>query len=105
MIVTANLFLHHFEDADLKRLLALAASRCDAFVACEPRRSLFALLAAKMVWAIGANDVSRHDAAASVRAGFSGSELTALWPSEGWRISEGARFPFSHVFVAVKNAF
>ena len=32
---------------------------------------------------LGANDVTRHDAVASVRAGFAGKELSALWPG-GW---------------------
>jgi hypothetical protein len=105
IVITANLFLHHFQDEDLRRLLALAASRCSAFVACEPRRSKFALLAARLTVLIAANHVTRHDAAASVRAGFSGNELTALWPREGWTVSEGPRFPFSHCFSAVRNAF
>jgi hypothetical protein len=105
VIVTANLFLHHFDDDDLKRLLALASSRCNAFIACEPRRSPFALLAARLTLLIGANDVSRHDAVASVKAGFSERELSALWPSEGWTVRENARFPFSHCFSAVRNAF
>jgi hypothetical protein len=99
-IVTANLFLHHFDDAALGRLLALVAARSDGFVACEPRRSAFALAASRMVFALDANDVTRHDAVASVRAGFTGSELSALWPQEGWRLAEHAAFPFSHVFTA-----
>jgi len=43
-IVTANLFLHHLDDAALQRLLGLVAARRRSFVACEPRRSAFALL-------------------------------------------------------------
>jgi hypothetical protein len=35
--IVANLFLHHFEPAPLRRLLALAARRAPLFVACEPR--------------------------------------------------------------------
>ncbi len=97
-IITANLFLHHFDDAALSRLLALAASRTKAFIACEPRRSRFALLGAHMVWALGANDVTRHDAVASVRAGFTNLELAALWPPGDWRLDEHAAFPFTHVF-------
>ena len=37
-IVTANLFLHHFDDTALARLLAQVAASGRAFVACEPRR-------------------------------------------------------------------
>jgi O-methyltransferase domain len=99
-IVTANLFLHHFDDAALKRLLAVVASKTRAFIACEPRRNAFAVLGARMVWALGANRVTRHDALASVRAGFTGHELSSLWPQGGWRLNEHASFPFSHVFTA-----
>jgi hypothetical protein len=100
-IVTTNLFLHHLDDAALARLLALVASRTRSFAACEPHRSAFALLGARLVGVLGANDVSRHDAVASVRAGFQGLELSALWPQTGaWRLSERAAFPFTHVFDA-----
>jgi hypothetical protein len=50
---------------------------------------------------IGCNAVTRHDAAASVRAGFAGRELSALWPARpGWRLREGRAGLFSHLFVA-----
>ncbi len=100
-VVTANLFLHHFPDARLRRLLALAATIAPRIVACEPRRSAWSLGASRLLWAIGCNDVSRHDAAASVRAGFRGTELSALWPrQQGWRLSERPAGLFSHAFVA-----
>jgi hypothetical protein len=100
-VVTANLFLHHFPDARLRRLLALAATIAPRIVACEPRRSAWSLGASRLLWAIGCNDVSRHDAAASVRAGFLGTELSALWPrQQGWRLSERPAGLFSHAFVA-----
>lgn len=100
-IVTVNLFLHHLDDAALARLLALVAGRAKGFAACEPRRSAFALLASHLVFALGANDVTRHDAVASVRAGFRGGELSSLWPPAGaWRLGEQAAFPFTHVFKA-----
>lgn len=97
----ANLFLHHFDDARLARLLALVASRARLLVACEPRRSGLALAGSRLLWALGCNDVTRHDAAASVRAGFAAGELTALWPkATGWKIEERWAPPFSHLFVA-----
>jgi len=102
-IVTANLFLHHFDQVALKELLALVAARAKTFVACEPRRSAFALLGARLVFVLGANDVSRHDAVASVRAGFAASDLSALWPQDqtsSWRLREKAVFPFTHLFEA-----
>jgi len=100
-IVTANLFLHHLETPALAQLFALAASRAQGFVACEPRRSAFALLGAKLVGVLGANEVTRHDAVASVAAGFRGTELSALWPGgRGWRLRERGAFPFTHAFTA-----
>jgi hypothetical protein len=100
-IVTANLFLHHLDEAALTRLLALVAARAKGFAACEPQRSGFALLGAHMVGALGANDVTRHDAVVSVRAGFHDSDLSALWPQSGrWALGEYAAFPFTHVFRA-----
>jgi hypothetical protein len=98
-IITANLFLHHFDDAALTGLLALAATRAPAFVACEPRRSRFAWLAAHLVFALGANAVTRHDAVVSVEAGFTKRELSALWPP-GWKLREQMAWPFTHVFAA-----
>jgi hypothetical protein len=100
-IVTANLFLHHFDDVALRRLLALVASHSRYFVACEPRRSAFALLSARLVFALGANDVTRHDAVASVRAGFRDLELSMLWPKDrAWICREHGVFPFSQMFWA-----
>lgn len=103
--IVANLFLHHFEDAPLARLLARVAQRTRLFVACEPRRTRFALHASRLLWLLGCNDVTRHDALASVRAGFRDAELSRLWPPEpGWRLEERAAPPFSHLFVARRDA-
>ncbi len=74
-VITANLFLHHFPKEQLTRLLTRIAQLTRLFVACEPRRAMMALLASRMLWAIGCNDVSRHDAVVSVRAGFNEQEL------------------------------
>jgi SAM-dependent methyltransferase len=102
--VFVNLFLHHFDDARLVRLLGLLATRTPLFVACEPRRSPLALAGSRLLWALGCNDVTRHDAVASVRAGFAGTELTAAWAasvgSGSWQTRERAAWPFSHLFSA-----
>ena len=102
-VITANLFLHHFEDEALARLLALASRKAPLFVACEPRRSSFALTGARLLGAIGCNDVTRHDAAVSVRAGFRGDEISRLWPDGEWTRREEKRGGFSHLFVARKT--
>jgi 2-polyprenyl-3-methyl-5-hydroxy-6-metoxy-1,4-benzoquinol methylase len=103
--IVANLFLHHFEREPLRRLLELVAPRCALFVACEPRRTQPTLQASRLVGLLGCNDVTRHDAVVSVRAGFTGREISELWPREwGWRLSEKAAWPFSHLFVAQRDA-
>ena len=101
--IVANLFLHHFHDVSLGRLLAAVARRTSRFVACEPRRSAFALAGSRLVGLAGCNDVTRHDAVASVRAGFSGNEISALWRTAGWRVDERGRGLFSHLFTAVRE--
>ncbi len=100
-IVTANLFLHHLKPVQIARLFAAAAAAPGAFVACEPRRGRFALTASRLLWAIGCNDVTRHDAVVSVRAGFRDRELSLLWPDAGaWQLTEGPALPFTHCFRA-----
>lgn len=101
-LVVANLFLHHFDDAQLTRLLAAVARRGDRLFACEPRRNRFALAASHMVGAIGANAVTREDAVSSVHAGFRARELTALWPATraAWRLREYRGGLFGHCFQA-----
>lgn len=104
-IVFANLFLHHFDDARLAALLALAARCSRVFVGCEPLRARLPLVGSRFLGLIGCNDVTRHDARLSVRAGFSGDELSALWPAEsGWRLEERRAGAFSHLFVARRVA-
>lgn len=101
-VVVANLFLHHFEREDLQALLAAIARCSRVFVACEPRRSGFALAASHWIGALGAGSVTRADAVTSVRAGFSGAELSALWApiSDGWVLAERPAGLFSHCFRA-----
>jgi hypothetical protein len=104
-LIIANLFLHHFEDAQLAALLDAVAASTDRFLACEPRRHWVALAGSHLIGAIGANAVTRTDAVLSVRAGFFGNELTALWATHGgeWRVHEYAAGPFSHCFRAERG--
>ncbi len=102
-IVIANLFLHHFEDARLAELLRLISGRTKLFIAIEPRRAVWPLLCSRLLGAIGCNDVTRHDAVVSVRAGFSGNELSAWWPDQNnWRFTERLSGLCGHMFVAHK---
>jgi SAM-dependent methyltransferase len=99
--VVVNLFLHHFEKERLRQLLCAIAGRVRFFVAIEPRRASWPLFCSRLIWAIGCNSVTRHDASVSVRAGFSGQELSALWPAvKGWQLTERRTGFFSHLFVA-----
>ena len=56
-------------------------------LACEPRRSRLALGLSHLVWLLGCGPVTYHDAVISVRAGFTGDDLTTLWPQGGWQLS------------------
>ena len=98
-VISANLFLHHFSDPDLQNLFTTLHRLAPVFVATEPRRNTIALGSTALLRAIGANDVTLHDAAASVRAGFRGAELSVLWPP-GYtdQIDERGIGPFTHIF-------
>ena len=98
-VVVANLFLHHLTPDALRELFSIVSKNSQMLAACEPRRSQLALLGCRLMWFIGANDVTRHDAIVSVRAGFTGHELSALWQAP-WQLDEHSAPPFSHLFVA-----
>jgi hypothetical protein len=104
-MVLANLFLHHFEEDGLRELLSAVAQRCNAFVACEPQRSLPALIGSRMLPALAVSADTRHDAVVSVHAGFHGRELSRMWPANPrcWKLEERAAGPFSHLFVAARD--
>jgi hypothetical protein len=100
-VVIANLFLHHFQEARLTELLHVVSRRAELFIAIEPRRGAWPLFLTRCLWALGCNDVTRHDAAVSVRAGFDGNELSALWPDkQNWRLTEHCTGLASHLFIA-----
>ncbi len=103
-LVLANLFLHHFTGQPLEKLLRVLSSRTNHLVACEPRRSAAALACARLLGLAGCNPVTRHDAPASVRAGFAGTELSRLWPARsGWQLEERPAGAFSHFFSAQRR--
>lgn len=104
-LIVVNLFLHHFEGAQLEALLRTVAERSHGFLACEPRRSRLALAGSHLVGVIGANAVTREDAVLSVRAGFAQGEMAALWPPgvAGWTLRDYPAGLFSHCFSALRN--
>ena len=96
-IVTANLFLHHLDDAALARLLALVAARAARL--CRLRAAPLRLRAAGQRswcsrWApMTSPAMTRWPACAP---GLPGRELSALWPQgAGWQLSERGVFPFT----------
>ncbi len=100
-VTIATLFLHHFSEGDLRRLLSLAARQTGFFLACEPERAYFSICGASLLGLIGGNYVTRHDGKISVRAGFVESELSDLWPArEDWRLVERQAGLFTHCFAA-----
>jgi hypothetical protein len=101
--ITANLFLHHFEDAELARLLALCAGKTERFHSLEPARTRWSALACRTLRLIGCGKVTQHDARVSVEAGFRAGELSMLWPrDERWRLRERWLVPFGHAFEAIR---
>ena len=54
----------------------------------------------QVIWVLGCNEVTRHDAVVSVRAGFTGNELSAAWPPGDWQLEERVAWPFTHLFIA-----
>ena len=102
-IVIANLFLHHFQPPQITDIFTRCAKLAPVFIALEPRRATLPHLGSRLIWLLGCNHVSRHDAAASVRAGFRERELSALWPNrQGWNFDEGSVGLWTHCFVARK---
>ena len=104
-VIVVNLFLHHFEGAQLDALLKAVASRADSFLACEPRRGMFALAGSHLIGVIGANAVTREDAVLSVHAGFQQGEMTALWPENDadWTLKDYSAGLFSQCFSALRR--
>jgi hypothetical protein len=104
-VIVTNMFLHRFDTAGLFELMSHISQRSQVLIACEPRRTVMALAGSRLLRMAGCNDIARHDAAASVRAGFDEQELTASWPQgAGWILREEPYGFFSHCFVAKREA-
>jgi hypothetical protein len=100
-IIIANLFIHHFENAKLKELFHIIAARSKLFIAVEPHRFHFPFPCAQMLRLIGCGKITRHDAEASIAAGFVREEISALWPdNQNWKLTERRAGLFSHLFIA-----
>jgi hypothetical protein len=99
--IISNLFFHQFQTEPLTELLRLAAGSSRTVIALEPRRAWLPRLCGRLLWAFGCGPVTRHDARVSIRAGFAGAELSALWPDkQAWRLTEQPAGMVSHLFIA-----
>ena len=99
--IISNLFLHQFQTEQLAELLRPAANSARLVIALEPRRAWLPRLCGRLLWVIGCGPVTRHDAGISIRAGFAGGELSALWPDKkNWELAERPVGLFSHLFIA-----
>ena len=108
-VMTANLFVHHFERPQLERLFAHVAQSASLFVACEPLRSMIIARLSAWLWVAGCHDVTVQDAKSSVRAGFRNGELSDAWSNawprgDEWQLHEKTVWPFSQCFVARRRA-
>jgi len=103
-----TLFLHHFRYPELRAMLEGVAENSAAFIAIEPRRELLAQMGSRLIGLLGAGAVTREDAIKSVDAGFTGAEITSVWPAVGpagekpWWTREFRALPFSHCFIAAR---
>jgi hypothetical protein len=104
-LTVASLFLHHFEESELRQLLRGVVSQSRAFIAIEPRRAMLAKVGSRLIGLLGTNAVTREDAVKSVDAGFTGEEITAAWPAteKAWWSQEYRVLPFSHGFIAARH--
>jgi 2-polyprenyl-3-methyl-5-hydroxy-6-metoxy-1,4-benzoquinol methylase len=99
-VITANLFLHHFDDDGLVRLFTLLKPLAPVFLATEPCRAAFPLAATRLLKLLGASSVTQHDAPASIRAGFTAKEISGPWQAAGGTPLEERRAGlFTHVFA------
>jgi 2-polyprenyl-3-methyl-5-hydroxy-6-metoxy-1,4-benzoquinol methylase len=99
--IVANLFLHHFQDDQLRGLFELITHATSLLVACEPRRSKLSLRVCQNLWVAGCNDVTSLDVTTSVWAGFRNRELPALWPARtDWDVRERFVWPFLQCLTA-----
>jgi len=104
-VVMANQFFHQFASDALREMFRDAADVADVLIAVEPRRGFWPLLCSRLVLLAGCGAVTRFDAPVSVRAGFNGDELSALWPDQkNWQLTERRAGLFSHLFIARRTS-
>jgi SAM-dependent methyltransferase len=102
-VVTASLFLHHFDEAELGRLLGeLARVARRAIVVSDLERALVPFLFARAVFPfVFRTGVSVHDGLVSIRRGFREPELRAAFVAAGLDgVTIRRQFPYRLLAVA-----
>lgn len=101
-VVTASLFLHHFEEKELGRLLGeLARLARRAIVVSDLERALVPHAFARAVFPlVFETRMSVHDGLVSIRRGFRESELAAAFAAAGLAVRIRRLFPYRLLAVA-----
>jgi hypothetical protein len=100
-VIISNLFFHQFGADELAEMLRLAARSAHTVIALEPHRGWLPDFLGRFMWVAGCGPVTRYDGRVSIRAGFAGRELSALWPdAQNWELTEGPAGLFTHQFLA-----
>jgi ubiquinone/menaquinone biosynthesis C-methylase UbiE len=102
-VVTACLFLHHFDQAELGQLLGeLARVARRAIVVSDLERALVPFVFARAVFPwLFETHVSVHDGLLSIRRGFRAPELRAAFEAAGLgRVGIRRQFPYRLLVVA-----
>lgn len=103
-IIIANLFLHHFDEAQLRQIGA-AMLRARVVIACEPaRRSLHLVQGALLAALTDLGHVTRNDMLTSIRAGFLGDELPRALNLAHWRCEVAATWLGGYHMIATLPA-
>ncbi len=100
-VIVANLFLHHFQFQQLQAIGLRIPERCRVVIACEPARHRGHLLQGRLLSAlVNFSQVTRHDMAVSIRAGFVGDELQEALGLTGWKTNVSSTVLGAYRFVA-----
>lgn len=102
-ILVANLILHHFDAAALRKIGGIA-SGFESVVFVEPHRSRGGLALARLLLPF-MSEVTRHDMPVSIHAGFAKGELARdLGLSPGWNVTESSHWRGSLRLLAARHS-
>ncbi|MEP4078649.1 hypothetical protein [Haloferula sp.] len=101
-IMVVNLFLHHLEEDDLRRLGEIA-ERFEMLAFVEPLRTTDALwMGERLLPVVG--EATKHDMIVSIKAGFIEGELPSmLGLSSDWKVSERSTWRGGHRVLALRG--